>query len=123
MSLERDDPVRRDLKAIARVVSEVHRQMPDVDLCQLLILLYVAIEPGITGKDILSRLDTKKSTVSRNIRLLAATHYRKDEAGNPLPGLGLVSQTPHPEDSRYSLLTPTRKMRKLAERLSYLLKS
>lgn len=122
MTLERDDPVRQDLKGLIRVVAEVHRQLPDLDLCQFLILLYVAVEPGITGKDVLSRLGTKKSTMSRNIRLLATSHYQKEEDGKPKPGLGLISQTQHPSDGRYYLLAPTRKLWTLAERLSHLMR-
>ena len=121
MQIERDDPVRVDMKALLRALTELHRQYPKMDLSQIIVLLQVLLEPGVTARDLLSRIDTKKSTLSRNVRYLSTLSH-VDAASGDKESLMLIAQTPSEEDARYMHLSPTRKLVTLAERLSHLMK-
>lgn len=76
------------------------------------------MEPGITGRDLLARLGMKKSTLSRNVRLLSTVSYLTDESGNPRDGYMLIAQIEDPSDARFKQLAPTRKLWTLAENMT-----
>lgn len=114
----RGGAVRDSMKALLRAISETHRQYPDLDLAQFLVLLHVMVNPGLTGRDLLTRTSVSKSTLSRNIRLLSTLSKVSDGPAKPRDGLGLISQVPSELDARYNHLAPTKKLWLLAERLS-----
>lgn len=116
------EAVRKDVRKLARVVEEVRRQYPRMELGQMAVLLSVLSDPGMRAQELTDRVGLKKSALSRNVKALSQVTYLTDEEGNPRNGLDLITQIPDAFDGRAFQLAPTRKGRTLAERLSELMK-
>lgn len=119
---QKEDAVKADMRRLLRVVEELRRRHPRMELGQLVILLSVLAEPGMWAKDLTNKVGLQKSAMSRNVKALSAASYLTDDDGNPAGGLDLITQIPDAFDRRAFQLAPTRKGRTLAEKLSDLLK-
>ncbi len=51
-----DDEVRKDMRRLLRVIEEVRRRYPRMELGQLAILLSVLAEPGMWAKDLTAKV-------------------------------------------------------------------
>lgn len=118
MATAANDEVRQNMRRIFRIVEEIRRQYPRMELGQVAVLLSVLAEPGMRAADLTGRVGLKKSALSRNVRALSQTSYLQDDDGDPRDGLNLIAQVQDPFDGRAFQLAPTRKGRDLAEKLS-----
>lgn len=118
MCLLDDDPLASGAKTLAGMIALLRDDYPDMDLTQLLLFLHIVACPGTTARDLLARMSISKSTLSRNIRLLADVSYRADAEGRNLPGWGLIFQTPSAADERCLLLFPTEAGLQIAKKLT-----
>lgn len=120
--MERDeDETKEALLRLLHIVEEVRKTYPRMELSQLSILLTILAEPGLWAKDLMGRVDLKKSALSRNVKALSNLSYITDDDGKPRAGLDLITQIPDALDQRAFQLAPTRKGRQFAERIAYLL--
>ena len=105
------DEERRDLRKIYRVVEAfrtVDREMP---VQQMATLLIVALNEGLSLKEISDRLATASSTASRNVAALSKVH-RLGKRGHDL-----VSSREDPVERRRKMHTLTAKGRLFILRL------
>jgi DNA-binding MarR family transcriptional regulator len=116
------EETRKAMRQLLRVIEEVRRRHPRMELGQLAVLLSVLAEPGMWAKDLTAKVGVQKSALSRNVKALSNVSYLTDENGNPRDGMDLITQIPDVIDRRAFQLAPTRKGVTLAEKLSELMK-
>jgi DNA-binding MarR family transcriptional regulator len=87
------------LDQLIAIVEKFREHNPDVTANQMLTLLYVAREPGITQKATLTRLGLKDSGQSRIVAALS----KHGDRGRP--GWGVVDLQENPVDRREKLVT------------------
>jgi len=97
-----------NLVAIVEELREIH---PDMTLNQLIVLLQVAANPGISQKDIMDKTGLADSSASRIVSILS--EYG-DRATGPFH---LIELIPSKNDRRYKELFMTKKGRALIDRL------
>lgn len=122
MAYEDDEKVRADMRKLLRIVEEVRRLYPRMELGQLAVLLAIISDPGLWARDLTGKVGLKKSALSRNVKALSSVSYLADEDGEKRGGLDLIAQIPDAIDTRAFQLAPTHRGRQFAERLSELMK-
>lgn len=119
---EDEEGVRRDMRALLRVVEAVRQQHPRMEMAQLSVLLHVTTDPGVRATDLGNKMGLKRSSLSRNVKALSSTSYLRDEEGDVRDGLDLITQIPDATDARAYQLALTRRGRIFAERLATLMR-
>lgn len=101
------------LRGLFRSVERFREVDNDMPVAQMSVLMYVALHPEATQREIIRDLDMASSTVSRSVASLSEVH----RLGKP--GLGLLTWFDDPTDRRTKRLMLTRKgetfMTRLAE--------
>ncbi|WP_019025376.1 MULTISPECIES: MarR family winged helix-turn-helix transcriptional regulator [unclassified Thioalkalivibrio] len=94
------------IRTIAKVIHEFRKHDPQMPMQTAAIFLEVAARPGITMKDLGSRLGVAQSTCSRNVSALSRM------SRNDNPGLDLVEAREDPSERRRKQvwLTPKGKL-------------
>lgn len=116
------DRTRTDMRTLAKVIGEVRKQYPKMELGHLHCLLLVLSEPYQRMQDMVEPTGFTKQSVSRNIKALSERSYLQDDDGKPRLGMNLVTVlTNEMDDARAKICAPTRGGTKLAERLSEIL--
>lgn len=104
------------VKALIRVVEEVQKHYPRMELGQLAVLLRVLEKPGVTAADIARMTGLSKSAMSRAVRVLGSAPYTHDGDGTKREtGLNLITQVQDLTDTRSKIIAPTRLGRRLGE--------
>lgn len=104
------------IKALIRVVEEVQKHYPRMELGQLAVLLRVLEKPGTTAADLVKVTGLSKSAMSRAVRVLGSSAYTHDGDGSHREtGLNLITQVTDVTDSRSKIIAPTRLGRRLGE--------
>lgn len=115
------DDVSQAMRTLAKIVWEVRREYPRMELGQLHILLLILAEPGTGMSQLQAPTELTKAAVSRNVLALSLISYLGANDGRRRPGLNLVSMDPHPDDGRAKLVSPTARGNRLAIRLAQIL--
>lgn len=95
------------LRKVARVLDELQQEYPGMTIPTAVCFTVIALNPGITNRQVEPEVSISPSAVQRHIALLS------DRPGN----LGLVTQRDDPNDLRLKPLYLTKKGMALASRL------
>ena len=95
-------------RAMTRTLSEMRELYPDIPAATIQVFLAIALEPGISGKELLDRVGISQSAVSRHLSILGEHSWRGGE------GLGLIEVIEDLEDRRNKIAFLTPKGRTLA---------
>lgn len=105
-----------NLMRLFRAIEEIRKIHPDMQTQTAAVFVAVAIDPGLTTKDIMARTGLAQSSCSRNVSLLS--EWKKYEE----VGLGLVVSRVDPRERRRRIVTLTPKGERFAAILSDLLR-
>lgn len=106
------DEARGMLRRLFRVAESLRDMDSDMPVVQMSVLFHVAMNEGVTQREICAALSLPTSTTSRSVASLSEVH----RLGKP--GLGLISWYDDPEDRRTKRLVLTPKGRTFIERIS-----
>jgi DNA-binding MarR family transcriptional regulator len=104
-----------NLTKLLRVTEELRKLDPEMPLQQITLLILVALQPGVTMKELSERMGMSQSTMSRNCAALGKTH----RIG--VPGKGLITTAEDPYERRRKIVTLTPKGKLVAGSLSELI--
>lgn len=103
------------LRALTRAMSEFRKLYADIPVTTVEVFLAVAVNSGISSKDLRDRVGASQSAVSRHLALLGEYSWRGGE------GMDLIEIVEDPEDRRSKLAFLKPKGQTLAIRLSAIL--
>lgn len=103
---------KTNMMRVFRTVEEFRKMNPDMQIQAVATFALVALQPGITIKELRERTGTVQSTCSRNVALLSEGYH------NGKAGYGLVEAQPDPYDSRRKVVFLTAKGKRVAETLN-----
>lgn len=101
----------KELWKITRCLEEMRRIDPEIQAQTVTCFLEVAMNPGITMKDLGERVGISQSSVSRNVAALSKVHRLNR------PGHDLLVAVEDPMERRRKIVNLTEKGRKVAESL------
>jgi DNA-binding MarR family transcriptional regulator len=93
------------LHGMAKAIGELRKIEPEIEAQAMLTLLWVAIQPGITMKELSERIGVSQSTTSRNVAMLGEINRRHE------PGHGLLVAREDPTERRRKIVELTAKGR------------
>ncbi|OIN07922.1 MarR family winged helix-turn-helix transcriptional regulator [Oceanisphaera psychrotolerans] len=100
------------LRRLAQSIGEIREASSDLTLQAAHMFLLIAVQPGITSKEIIRETGFSQSSCSRNLAMLSKIH----RLGKP--GLDLVTAEEDPAERRRKALRLTSKGKELAARLA-----
>lgn len=104
------------LKRLLRCMDEVRDISPELRIQTLQTLLVIAVNPGISLTDLMTKTKTSQSSCSRHVAHLSDTHWLKK------PGLDLVVAKEDPRERRRKFAILTSKGRELTSSLADILR-
>jgi DNA-binding MarR family transcriptional regulator len=99
------------LNKLLRAVEEFRKIDPEMPPQTIETYLWVAMQPGLTMKEIADRVGLSQSAISRNIQALSKWHRLNK------PGYDLVTATEDPRERRRKIVTLTPKGERVATSL------
>ncbi|GGX91321.1 hypothetical protein GCM10007160_18530 [Litchfieldella qijiaojingensis] len=99
---------------VCQILEEFRQIYPDMQTQTAVFFVTIAMNPGITMKELMERTGTVQSTCSRNVSLLS--EWLKHNK----PGYGLVQAMEDPVERRRKIVKLTPKGERLAAQLDYL---
>lgn len=93
----------REVYALMQAVDALREDAIDMPVQQILTLLAVALEPGLTMATLGERVGMSQSSCSRNVMALS------DWSRHRVPGLGLVEARDDPRERRRKIVNLTAK--------------
>lgn len=112
MTAHADISERIELRRLAQSIGDMRKTYSDLTLQAVHMFLLVALQPGITSKEISRKTGLSQSSCSRNMALLSATH----RLGKP--GLDLVTAEEDIRERRRKKLYLTPKGKALVSKLT-----
>lgn len=107
---------------LLRVVEEVRKLYPRMELTQLALFLLIFANPTLRASDLGKVAGVGKSSLSRNVWALSQASEDERAEGGSGRRLDLITQIPDAFDGRAFNLALTKKGRSLGETLSQLMK-
>src|ERR1700761_7005863 len=92
---------KRRRNSVLESLEILRRNYPEIGLTGILVLLYVAENPGISIAEVAEVSGLTDATASRTVRALVA----EDAEGALAPALGLLEAARNPHDARGRALT------------------
>jgi len=102
---------KRDLMRVFKIIEEFRKIYPDMQMQTAGVFVTIAMNEGITIKDLGSRCDLAQSTCSRNVSLVS------DKLRFDKQGYGLVEAMEDPMERRRKIITLTPKGKRVASSL------
>lgn len=100
------------LVGLQRAVEVVREFDPEMPAQTLMAFLYVANNPGMTMRDLETKLNSTSATTSRIVSRLSEWEKPK------VPGLNWINREENPADRRYKIVTLTIKGRTAARKIA-----
>lgn len=104
----------QDLQTLITILRTQSNSTTELDLAKFDLLVAIALQPGLTGQEYGTLLDSPESSVNRHIRELrdGATGRQR-----PKQGLGLITGIPDPNDWRKISVQLSRKGKLLIDQV------
>lgn len=101
-----------DIYRLQRFMKTIRDVRPSMRMGQILTLLEVAINDGVTQKDLMKRFGFSKTSASRYVAAMGKIGV------DGVPGMDMARVEQDEEDNRVKIIYPTENLKQLAERLS-----
>lgn len=102
---------KRDLMRVFQIIEEFRKIYPDMQMQTAAVFVTIALNEGITMKDLGQRCGLAQSTSSRNVALLS------DKLRHDKDGYGLVVATEDPVERRRKIIKLTPRGKRVAASL------